>query len=133
MTIRPTVALLTALALVPVAGSGLAAEPSAPPTKQACFYSRDIDNFAAVDDRTVNIRVGLKDDYRLDLFTDCLGVRWSDRIALISRPGAFICAGEPQNLTLFVHTSIGPLRCPVSGIRRLTPEEIAALPRKQRP
>ena len=123
-------------ALVTIAGASGAAEPPATPTpaaKQACFYSRDIDNFVAVDDRTVNIRVGLKDDYRLTLFTDCIGVQWSDRIALISRPDAFICTGAANDVDLFVHTSVGPLRCPVSSIHQLTPDEISALPRKQKP
>ena len=137
MTISLSAAPVVALAsLLAIAGASVAAEPSAPPTpaaKQACFYSRDIDNFVAVDDRTVNIRVGVKDVYRLALFTDCIGVQWSERIALISRPGAFICTGGANDVDLFVHTTIGPLRCPVSSIQKLTPDEISALPRKQKP
>jgi hypothetical protein len=133
-------AIMAFTTILALAGGGVAADPApsptpapAPPAKQACFYSRDIYNFVAVDDRTVNIRVNLKDDYRLDLFTDCIGIRWSESIAVISHIGSFICTGEANNVDLFVHTTIGPLRCPVSNIHKLTPEEISALPRKQRP
>jgi hypothetical protein len=135
MTIGLGAASLTVFAaILTIAGASLAADPGPPPaSKQACFYSRDIYNFVAVDDRTVNIRVGVKDVYRLDLFNDCTGVQWAEHIELISRPGSFICTGAANDVDLFIHTTVGPLRCPVSNIHKLTPDEIGALSRKQKP
>jgi hypothetical protein len=34
---------------------------------------------------------------------------------------------------VITHSPIGPMRCPVRSVRKLTKEEIAALPRKARP
>ena len=61
----------------------------------------------------------------------CPDIDWNQRIALVSRGSDNICTGLDAEIV--THSPIGPMRCPVSHIRKLTPEEIAALPRKARP
>ncbi|MGI9170351.1 MAG: DUF6491 family protein [Caulobacteraceae bacterium] len=113
-----------------LAGAALAPPPAA---RQACFYAKNADNFVAVDDRTVNVRVGVGQVYRLKLFASCVGVAFAQSIALRSSPGSFICSGSGNGVDLFIRTSTGPQRCPVTAIRKLSAAEIAAMPKKQRP
>lgn len=80
----------------------------------------------------MKLRIGIKDVYRLGLFSECTGVQCSQGIELISRPDAFICTGTGNDVDLVIHTSIGPLHCPVSNIHQLTPDEVIAPPRKQK-
>jgi hypothetical protein len=81
----------------------------------------------------VNIRVGVNKVYRLVLFAPCTGITFSQGIALISRPGAFICSGTANAVDIYIHTSTGRRRCPVTSITPLSAAEVAALPKKQRP
>jgi hypothetical protein len=101
------------------------AEPR--PARQ-CFFASTVSSFSAVDERTVHVRVGVKDVYRLDLFGRCPDVDWNQQIALVSRGGNSICSG--LDATIITKGPIGPQRCPVSKVTKLTPEEVAALKAK---
>jgi Family of unknown function (DUF6491) len=126
-------ALFTALAGAS-AGPGRAQATATPtPPARACFLGKDVDNFVAVDNQTVNIRVGVRRFYQLKLFTSCIGIGWSRSVALVSRPGSFICTSSPATVDLFIHTTTGRQRCPVTSIRKLSDDEVAAMPKKQRP
>jgi hypothetical protein len=121
------------LVMLSTGGSSQAADPPATAKAAArhCFWTRDVNNFSALDDRTVNIRVGLKDIYSLDLFGACPDIDWTQKIGIESRGGSSICTGF--DATLIVPSTIGTQRCTVRNIRKLTPEEIAALPPKAKP
>lgn len=115
-----------------------AAQPAAAADKatgaksgQACFFTRDVDSFSAAGDRTVYVRVGVKTVYRLDLFAPCPDIDWDWKIALVSHGSDWICS--PLDATIIARGPIGPMRCEVNKVTRLTPEEVAALPRKSRP
>lgn len=139
--------MFRSLALSAVAAVGLSAaaiaqtEPSPPPSKadakaapaaqKTCFFNRDIRGFAAPDDKTLYLRVRSKDVYRLDLKVRCPELDWEHRIAIDSRGSSAICSAI--DATVIVKNPIGVSRCPVDAITRLTPEEVAALPRKSRP
>ena len=97
----------------------------------ACFWTRNADGFAAQGDRVVNVRVGVRDVYRFELMGSCPDIDWSNRIALVSRSGSTICTG--MDAEIVTRTAIGPQRCPVRSTRRLTAQEVAALPRGARP
>lgn len=124
---------LLALAAAAIAGQANAqtspSKPSAP--QRDCFYSRNIDGFTAVDDQTINIRVGVRDVYQLKLFSRSTDIRFADGVALVTRGGSFICSGLDADIV--VPGPAGPQRYPVTSIHRLTPDEFAALPKKQRP
>ncbi|MDB5456914.1 MAG: hypothetical protein JWP92_2499 [Caulobacter sp.] len=130
MTLKPALAasLLAVLALC--AGTADAAPKKASPARQ-CFYANNVNGFSAVDDEHVYVRVGVKDVYAFKMFGRCPDVDWSWRLGLVSRGGGFICSGFDAEL--IVPSSIGTQRCPVRDIRKLTPEEVAALPPKARP
>jgi hypothetical protein len=97
-----------------------------------CFVRRDINGFSAPNDRTVYIRVGVSDVWRLDLMTECTGLAFRNAFALEARPAtAWICS--PLDATVIVRQTGISQRCPVSAMHKLTPDEIAALPRRDRP
>jgi hypothetical protein len=131
MTIKTALAALLAV----TAASGVGALPDAalakPAQKQDCFWSRSVSSFAAPNENVVYLRVGVHDVYEADLFGACPDVDWSQAIALISRGSSFICSGLDAEIV--THSTIGPQRCPVRNIRKLTPAEVAALPKRAIP
>jgi hypothetical protein len=114
----------------PAAGAAAAGESPDKP-QRACFFNRDIRGFAAPDDKTLYLRVRNKEVFRLDMMGRCPDLDWENRIAIDSRGSSSIC--DPVDATVLVRGPIGVDRCPVRALTRLTPEEVAALPRKSRP
>jgi hypothetical protein len=136
MNVRLPLSLVAAgLVALSVAGSGPAAaksplEPAAKPRSQ-CFWTRQVNSFASSDDRIVNVRVGVKDIYQFEMFGRCNDVDWNNKIALVSRGSSYICSG--MDAEIISPSPIGPQRCPVRNVRKLTPEEVKALPKHARP
>jgi hypothetical protein len=122
-----TMFVMTALAATVAAGA-VAASPSTDP----CFLQRNINGFAAPNDRTLYVRVGVRDVWRLDLMTDCTGLTFRNSLALQGSPtGPWIC--HPLEATVINRQGGFPMRCPVSALHKLTPDEIAAIPKRDRP
>jgi len=106
-------------------------KPADPAKRDQCFWTRMADGFAAPDEHTLNVRVGVRDVYQFEMFGPCPDIDWNQRIALVSRGGSTICTG--MDAEVVTHSPIGPQRCAVRSVRKLTPEEIAALPRRAKP
>jgi hypothetical protein len=80
----------------------------------------------------VQVRVGVRDVYQFEMFGHCTDVDWAQRIAIVARGGSSrICEGFDADLV--TPSPIGPQRCLVKNIHKLTPEQVAALPRRARP
>ena len=120
-------ALLTAAAPV-AAKSPLEPKPAA---RGQCFWAHRVNGFASNDDRVVNIRVGVRDVYQFEMLGRCQDLDWNHQIALVSRGSSYICTG--LDAEIISRTDIGPQRCAVKNIHKLTPAEIAALPKRARP
>ncbi|HEY5105988.1 MAG TPA: DUF6491 family protein [Caulobacteraceae bacterium] len=130
------ISLLAVASLVSGAASPAAAQGSAaaPRRDNACFYARNVESFAAADDTTVNLRVSSRQIYQLKLFGPCVDLDFSQRIGLRSRGiSSFVCEGQANDLELFARSPAGPTRCPVTSVRRLSADEVAALPKRARP
>lgn len=131
MTIK-TALLAAALATTALAGPVLAQAPAPQNQGRDCFYGGSVDGFRAVNNSTVLLSVGTKQVYEVKLFSPSVDVKWANGIALVSRGGGnFICSNLDADLV--VPGISGPERFPVTAIRHLTPEQVAALPAKQRP
>jgi hypothetical protein len=139
-TLAPVTAILgaallagaTLLASAAVADPTPAANP--PPHRNACFWSENITNFAAHDDHAVYLRVGFRDVYELKTFGNCFDLSWLQHIGLQTHGMSDICEGSNPDVDIVVHDiGIGRQRCPVTSVRKLTADEIAALPRDARP
>jgi hypothetical protein len=133
MTVWTRPAAIAAMLLSLAGASGaLAADPAPAETPaRQCFWTRDVNGFNAVDDRTVNLRVGVKDVYQLELFSRCPDIDWTEQIAIESRGSTWICSG--LDAVLIAPSPIGPQRCMVRSVRKLTPEEVEALHKKAKP
>ncbi len=137
MKILAPAALATALAVAAAIGASAQPPPGgAPPPKPrpACFWTNRIENFAAVDEQNLYLRVGNHDVYRAKLFSTCLDIDWVHHLALVSRGSSLICEGPNLDVDVVVRgVGVGRQRCPVTDIRKLTPDEVAALPKGARP
>jgi len=123
--------VVSALVGIVVAGAA-AAQPAAKPQTDRCFLSRNINGFTAPNDRTVYVRVGVRDVWRLDLMFDCAGLSFRNGFGLQGSPtGPWIC--HPLDATVIIRQTGATQRCPVTAIRQLTPDEVAALPKRDRP
>ena len=126
-----TLAFATAALAIAGQAAAQAPAPAAAQTRD-CFYSGNIRGFSAVDDETLNLRVGGRSDIvQIKLFAPSNDLKFANGVTLISRGGSFICS--KLDATLVVPGPAGPQRYPVTSIRRLTAQEVAALPAKQRP
>lgn len=125
----------TRLTLVPLlvltlAGAANAADAPKQETR-SCFRNRDVNSWSAVDERTVNLKVGVSRYYQLDLLGPCHDIDWNLAIGLESRGSDWICSG--LDATLIVPKTGYTQRCPVRSVRRLSDEEVAALKGKDKP
>jgi hypothetical protein len=109
-----------ALSAPPPAGTGL-------PAGQ-CIRLQDFGNHAVADERTLLVKVFGKGVYRFTMSTACLrSAISSDPIGMRSVSRETIC--KPGQLDISARGGI----CKVESIARLTPEEVATLPRGSRP
>jgi len=125
MTIHVALAAVALLTMSPTLA--IAKDKPAP---QECFWASQADSFAAPDDHTVNVRVNARGIYQFKLLGSCPDIDWNQHIALVSRE-TNICTG--MDAEIISQSQTGPLRCTVTDMRKLTPAEIAALPRRARP
>ncbi len=135
---RRRIPALLATASAVLALSGLTAQaPAAPQAKpkpsNACFYGSQTDGFSAANDTTVYVRSGIRDIYELKLFAPCIDIDWAQRIALRSHGSDWICEGTNVDYEVISPSPIGRQRCEVTSVRKLTPEQVAALPKRDRP
>ena len=135
MTSRLTAAAPMALAAATLAFTAAGAAPVQKPTpNKDCFASNNWRGWSAPGDGDVlYLSVGLKDIYRVEL-TKGSRVRKSGDTFLVNqiRGSNWICSPLDLQLTLSDHNGF---RQPIiaRSLRKLTPEEAAALPRKDRP
>ena len=97
-----------------------------------CFWARDVRNFAPVNSSTINIRVG-RDTFRVDTFGSCRDLDWTNRMALVTTGGSSICVGSGIGASIVTRGPSGRQRCAIQSVTALSPEEVAALPARQRP
>ena len=125
--------LLTAAA---IAAPALALDPATKaPIRRDCFNLSDWNGWSAPDKNTVLLRVRHRDVYRLDLaYGSNQLTSPSSHLVSVARGGNRIC--QPLDLDLRVADSFDPLggvSIRARTITKLTAEEIAAIPKKDRP
>jgi hypothetical protein len=108
----------------------VAAAQPAPPRQ--CFFQRQLNGWKEVGDRQVNLRAGVRDIYQVALDAPCWNLKWAQRLGIENRGSSSVCTGDTVVLVVPDRT-MGTDRCFARVLRKLTPEEAAALPLKQRP
>jgi hypothetical protein len=116
----------TNLPPAPAAGAGL-------PSGQ-CFRSHDIRNHTVVGRNTLLLRANGRAVYRVDVAGSCLaGAMASDPIITRNPPGAeIICRPIDMDLAI-ARPGSGRNPCIVESISKLSPEQVAALPKRLQP
>ena len=112
-----------------------AAPASAAPSGKACFFAHELSSWKEAGDKTVNLRVGIKDVYQLQLLGPCPDLPYAEAIGIETRGGSRrICSGLDINLIVPGNVTHGaPRRCMATSLRKLTKEEVSALPPKEKP
>jgi hypothetical protein len=131
--ILPALALAAASAVAAWSpgGRGEAVAAKAPSSARSCFLPRQVDGFNAVDRDTVNVTIGPRQVYQLELFGTCPDVDFSQRIGIRSTHGSsWVCQGFDAEL--IVPGPSGVDRCPVTSIRKLSEAEVTALRSKRK-
>ncbi|WP_296599382.1 DUF6491 family protein [Phenylobacterium sp.] len=140
---RFAIIALAAASFAAVATGALAAKPSPlttpkPPAGTGlpngqCFRSADIRNHTIADKDTLLLSVNGKATYRVTMNGACLaGAMSSDPIITRSPPGSpIIC--KPIDMDIAIGRNGFSSHCIVDSIVKMSPEEVAALPKKLRP
>lgn len=124
--------ILTALAAALAAASAASAAPNQ--KADACFASRDWQGWSAPGDGDfLYLRVGVRDVYRVDLTPGTHVHKDADRFLVNRVRGSdWVCSPFDLDLTLSDHHGFRePLIA--RSLRKLTPAEVAAIPRKDLP
>jgi hypothetical protein len=119
------------------AGQSAAAAPGVDtaaraPTTDTCFKRRDVHNHTVGGPKTLYLDVSGSGVYRIEMSNSCLAAATSsDPLIFNNQTGAqSVC--KPMDLDITV-AAAGPSKCIVSSISKLSPAEVAALPKKMRP
>jgi hypothetical protein len=116
------------VAVLALAGAAQAA------THNDCFLSNNWESWtASPDGDALYLRVGVRDIYRVDLTPGSRARKDPDRFLVNKvRGSSWICSPLDLDLTLSDHHGF---RQPLiaRSLHKLTPQEVAALPKKQRP
>lgn len=126
---------LTAAALLAAPAVAQTPEPTPPAaeTGRQCFWSNQVNGFATIDDRSVNLRVGVREVYHLEFAGPCPDIDWSNQIGVSSSGGGQICSGLDAVIVTDGGSGSRPGRCMVRSVRKLTDSEVMALPRGAKP
>ena len=128
--IRLLAFVLAVAALTAGASQALAQKPA--PGRQ-CFRVSQMDGHTVGDPKTLYVGVRNREVFRIDMRGACLaGANMGDPLVVETVGGSdLVC--RPIDLDLKVAGSIGLSPCIVKSITRLTPPQIASLPRKLKP
>jgi hypothetical protein len=126
--------LLACTLLALTFGSAMTTVQAQPKRGGACFAAQDWGSWrASPDSRSIYLRVGVSQVFRLDLSTACPELQWPNAHLITQiRGGDWICG--PLDLDLRVADGRDTaVPCIVSGMTSLSREEAAALPKNLRP
>lgn len=130
---RSTLAGLALTSSLAVAAAQASTPATPPKPARACFSLSDWHGWSSPSRDVLYLKVRAKDVYRLDLSRGSSQLQWpGSHLVTVVRGSDQICS--PIDLDLRVADGHG-MEIPlfIKAITKLTPEEIAALPKKDRP
>jgi hypothetical protein len=131
---RPIIAGLCAASVLLLSTPSAMAESAVPVKRPGCFFARDFESWKAPDARTIYIRVRMHDYYRLDLASSCPALLWpSSHLITVFHGFDTVCSALDWDLKVNPGTGGFPVPCIVKTMTALTPDEVAAIPKKYKP
>jgi hypothetical protein len=112
------------------------AASAAPAQTSQCFYVNQIGNNSALDDHTVLFRVNVSDIYQLDFAQACPALTYPNPKLIITPFGGIGLVCHAIDLDVKVGEQgpgSFPMSCITKSLRKLTPAEVAAIPKKKLP
>jgi hypothetical protein len=127
---------LTAAAASCVFAGSVQAGPApttAKPTNSNCFFSSNWEGWKSPTPDVIYLRVNMHDIYKLDLQFGSNRLNWPDsHLVNLMRGSNSVCT--PLDLDLSVSDSSGfPEHLFIKALTKLTPDQVAAIPRKDLP
>jgi hypothetical protein len=120
------------LMLIAAAVAALASSAQAQPKpRQECFAVNQLGQTAAPDDSTLNARVG-KDVWQIKMASPCHNLSFNSSGYLLNLHSGVTNICGPVDLDITVR-GIGGEKCFPQTVRKLSPAEVAALPKKAVP
>ena len=120
------------LVLALLAGAATASAASTQPRSPAggaCFFMRDIGNHTIADGKTMYLNVRGNQTYQVSMRSNCMGGAISTDPIILHNTTASMRICEPIDLDIGVRGG----RCMVESLRKLSPAEAEAIPRRLRP
>jgi hypothetical protein len=101
---------------------------------QACFFSREFQQWRAPDANTIFIRVGVNRFYRLDLSAPCPSLLYPNaRLVTVFHGSDTVCAPIDWELGVAQSPEGVSEQCIVKAMTPMTPAEIASIPPRFHP
>jgi hypothetical protein len=133
MNIKKTLGVVLSGAAAVAAAVAAPISAQAAPARQDCFYSSEWRGWSSPDPRTIYIRVGARDVYRIDLLGNNGRLKSGDRFLVNQvRGSSVVCTALDLNLTVSDHQGFQTPLFPRT-LTKLTPEEVQAIPKQDRP
>ena len=121
------------LATAAFAGAASAATtPSAPAANRSCFFTRNWDSWHAPDKNTIYLKINMHEIYRVDLSAGSDLLTWPDA-HIVNKVHGVDSVCSPIDLDLSVSDGHVHEFLIAKAITKLTPEQIAAIPKKDLP
>lgn len=128
--------LLAAALLAGASGADEKAASQPTPKANPCFFARDWQSWKpAADAKSFIIRVNYNHYYRVELSSSCPELKWPDARLITRFHGTdTVCNALDWDLRVSQGPPVGfPVACIVKRQVPLTPAEVLALPKKERP
>lgn len=117
-------ALLAAAVVIPAAASSQPAKPA-----NQCFFDRDWRGWKAIDNKSMYIRTGLHQIYRVDFSAGCPGLTSPNAHLVTSSHTGSICSAIDLDIKVSDLQGFST-PCIPSSLTPLTKEDMAAIPKK---
>jgi len=127
---------IAATLTIGLAGAAFASpqDAKAPAKQSSCFLESAWQGWHAPDEKTVYLRVNGHDIYRLDLSSGAPLLTWGDaHLVNIQHGSSWICTPLDLQLSVKENGGIAEDYLFIKTMTKLTPDEVAAIPKKDLP
>lgn len=117
-----------------VTGGAWADKAADKPKTESCFLSSQWQGWRAPDDHTLYLRVNIRDIYKVELSAGSNLLTWPDvHLVNVLHGGDYICSPLDLQFKVVDNGGVAQSALIAKSITKLTPEQVAAIPKKDLP